>query len=100
IQCVFPNRARVPRAKQTASKTRDTELLRRISRLESLVSKIGAVDTMEDVHGEGDRIAGRISDPANLTTSIPGDVANGGAQSSRLDEKDVAFVKLQETGRP
>src|ERR1700730_15697887 len=44
VQCVFPNRGRVPRAKQAGSKTRDIELLRRISRLESLVSKIDKID--------------------------------------------------------
>jgi hypothetical protein len=101
IQCVFPNRVRVSRAKQAAaSKTRDVELLRRISRLESLVSKIDAADAMKDDHGEDDPMFGRATDTKALT-SIPGDVANGGgARSSRLDEKYAAFVKIQETGTP
>jgi len=99
IQCVFPNRVRVPRAKQAASKTRDVELLRRISRLESLVSKIDAADAMKDARGEDDPMIGRTTDTKTLT-SIPDDVDNGGARSSRLHEKYTAFVKLQESGTP
>lgn len=86
IQCVFPNRVRVPRAKQTGSRTRDAELLKRISRLESLVSKIDAVDATKNSHEE------------SLTT-ISADDSITGAQS-RLDEKYTAFVKQQETATP
>jgi hypothetical protein len=98
IPCVFPNRVRVPRAKQASSKPRDVELLHRISRLENLVSKIDAADVMKDGHKQDRLVPRRISD-ANLT-SIPGDVVNDGAQGSGLDEKYTSFVKQQETGTP
>jgi hypothetical protein len=98
IQCVFPNRVRVSRAKQTASKTRDVELLKRISRLESLVSKIGALDTMKVGHGENNSPSRRTSNITNLM-SISSDVPSGNAQN-RVDEKYASFVKKQETGTP
>lgn len=47
LSCVFPSRVRVPRNKQ-GSQTRDTELLRRISRLESLVSKVDAAKALAE----------------------------------------------------
>lgn len=40
LECVFPSRVRVPRGRKTGLKARDSELLTRIARLESLVSKV------------------------------------------------------------
>jgi len=74
------------------------ELLKRISRLESLVSKIGALDTMKVGHEENNSPSRRTSDITNLT-SISSDVSSGDAQN-HVDEKYAAFVKKQETGTP
>jgi hypothetical protein len=98
VECVFPNRVRVPRSKQTASKSRDVELLKRISRLESLVSKIDAADATEDGQDKNNSAPKETSDSLNWA-SISGDVSSRGEQN-RIDEKYAAFVKQQETGTP
>jgi hypothetical protein len=54
---------------------------------------------MKDDRGEDITVVGRTSGATNVT-SVPGDVANVDALSSRQDEKYAAFIKLQETGRP
>ncbi|KAK6612147.1 fungal specific transcription factor domain-containing protein [Botrytis cinerea] len=41
-ECIFPTRVRNPRPRQSNPKSRDSELLKRISHLESLVSRIDA----------------------------------------------------------
>lgn len=91
IQCVFPSRVRVLRVKQPGSKSRDLELLRRISRLESLVNKIDA-ESLTECHGENEKVASKIPN-ASTPTSVPGDGAS-------LDEKYASFIGQQETGRP
>ena len=41
LDCVFPNRARLPRGRTGGSKTTNVELLRRVNKLEELLDKAG-----------------------------------------------------------
>jgi hypothetical protein len=74
------------------------ELLRRINRLESLVSKIDA-EGLRETHGEEPRNVGKIAN-ARVSTSSLGNIGNEGARRDSLDEKYATFIKQQETATP
>ncbi|KAM3086495.1 hypothetical protein ACMFMF_000444 [Clarireedia jacksonii] len=100
-ECVFPTRARNPRPRQTVPKSRDAELLKRISHLESLVSKIDASKLVEkDSPGAeepgsnepsptpgGGALSSLRRTPSERVVSFPG----------RMDHEYASFIKRQET---
>ncbi|KAF7961174.1 hypothetical protein EAE96_000841 [Botrytis aclada] len=106
-ECVFPTRVRNPRPRQSNPKSRDAELLKRISHLESLVSRIDATKLL----GED----GRVEDEARSITPSSGprphrsftspsqqynenvNVNDVGILPGRLDHQFANFIKRQET---
>ena len=104
-ECLFPDRVRAPRRKKQRAKARDSELLTRISRLESLLSKTNASKTLEDTGDEQESLAQVIPSSADYgrgtttsefseTESVPS-VDLGRV---RLDDRFADFVKVQESG--
>ncbi|PQE20699.1 multidrug resistance regulator 1 protein [Rutstroemia sp. NJR-2017a BBW] len=102
-ECIFPTRARNPRPRQSAPKSRDAELLKRISHLESLVSKIDASKLVDkDSPGEEEPRSNEPS-PAPGGGALSSYVRRGesefaGVFFGRLDHSYASFIKRQETG--
>ncbi|KAL3419973.1 fungal specific transcription factor domain-containing protein [Phlyctema vagabunda] len=111
IECVIPNRVRAPRVNKPKADSRDSELLRRINRLESLLSKNDVAKALM----AGAKVAdGEVEPEAEDATEYPKSLGspNEGSTVSkarsvriadlpeilpdRLDEKFAFFVKVQE----
>ncbi|TGO07066.1 hypothetical protein BTUL_0337g00040 [Botrytis tulipae] len=104
-ECIFPTRVRNPRPRQNNPKSRDAELLKRISHLESLVSRIDATKLLgEESHVEDEARSNTPSSgprPHRSFTS-PGRQYNENIQEigfvpGRLDHQFADFIRRQET---
>lgn len=98
INCIFPQRVRVSKAKQGGSKARDTELLRRIGRLESIFSRVDQAKGLlqPESHGEQgslDSLRQRYSGKKKSEGSSP-ELLTAGVLKENLE----SFIKSQETG--
>ncbi|KAB8304877.1 hypothetical protein EYC80_004208 [Monilinia laxa] len=102
-ECIFPTRVRNPRPRQNNPKSRDAELLKRISHLESLVSRIDASKLVgddgkreEDVRSNEPSSATRIhrsfTSPSNQSK-----IQDTGLIPGRMDHQFASFIKRQET---
>ena len=49
VECVFPNRTRVPRGRRSVNQAKNAEITRRIRRLEGLIEKFGALAEEKDL---------------------------------------------------
>lgn len=95
IDCVFPNR--VPRGRKEGSGTRNAELLRRISRLESLVYRMDDGNgTIEDREETARPTEPMMSDSAAIPSKADASVI--GTEGDRLDDRYARFIKQQERG--
>ncbi|TGO86872.1 hypothetical protein BPOR_0270g00060 [Botrytis porri] len=104
-ECIFPTRVRNPRPRQNNPKSRDAELLKRISHLESLVSRIDATKLLgEDSHVEDEARSNTPSSgprPHRSFTSpshqYNDNIHEIGFVPGRLDHQFANFIKRQET---
>ncbi|KAI9742983.1 MAG: hypothetical protein M1818_003278 [Claussenomyces sp. TS43310] len=92
MQCVFPNRVRVPRGRQGATKARDSELLKRIARLESLVSKVDASKALK----QDDEVGESRGSGSNVPPTTVDSVAE--PRPREIASQYAAFVRRQENG--
>ena len=91
FSCLFPTRrTQAPRSRQHAREARDTELLRRVQRLESLVAKVNAVKAATDNREQPPTPEDELRDSAVLNDNAPRD--------ADVDEHYAWFVK-QQAGR-
>ncbi|RAL67859.1 hypothetical protein DID88_008585 [Monilinia fructigena] len=102
-ECIFPTRVRNPRPRQNNPRSRDAELLKRISHLESLVSRIDASKLIsddgkreEDVRSNESSSATRLhrsfTSPSNQTK-----IQETGLIPGLMDHQFASFIKRQET---
>ncbi|KAI9669612.1 MAG: hypothetical protein M1831_007308 [Alyxoria varia] len=104
-ECVFPGRVRAPRRKKQRVKARDSELLTRISRLESLLSKTNATSTLDGAGDELESLAKVIPSSAEYgrgTATIEPSETDSAPSIDlgrmRMDDRFADFVKVQESG--
>lgn len=96
IECITPNRVRAPRTSQQARlEARDAELLRRIARLERLVTRTDAVKVLREAD-EQNHVA--VLEPVSSSTP-PTTSQNGshiGAPAARFHDKFADFIVQQQ----
>lgn len=102
-ECIFPTRVRNPRPRQSNPKSRDAELLKRISHLESLVSRIDATKLTGDASPTEDNSRSNEPSPATRThrsftsPSNHPKLQETGLIPGRMDHQFASFIKRQET---
>ncbi|KAI9648599.1 hypothetical protein NHQ30_003236 [Ciborinia camelliae] len=102
-ECIFPTRVRNSRPRLNNPKSRDAELLKRISHLESLVSRIDASKLVGDDSPREDDI--RSNEPSSATRPLhsftsPSNhftIQDTGLVPGRMDHQFASFIKRQET---
>ncbi|QSZ29398.1 hypothetical protein DSL72_003912 [Monilinia vaccinii-corymbosi] len=102
-ECIFPTRVRNSRPRQNTPKSRDAELLKRISHLESLVSRIDAsklvsVDSQREDDVRPNEASSATRHQRSVTSPIDQfRVHDMGLVPGRMDHQFASFIKRQET---
>lgn len=85
VDCVFPQRLRLPRGRQGGSRARNVEITRRLNRLEGLVERLGGESALTESLAGGEGGGGGATISAGVaeqnTQSEP--PASGNIESSR-----------------
>ena len=97
ISCQFPTRrTQAPRVRQHAREARDTELLRRVQRLESLVAKVNAIKAGQDSREQPTPPKDDFVE--STVTNSPSDTDFDYKAQSDVDKQYAWFVKQQGRG--
>ena len=98
VECIFPNRTRVPRGRRSVNQAKNAEITRRIRRLEGLIEKFGALaeekgldDSLTDGAAATPQSLGPSSHRSNEPNKAAGRkaAARDGGSSKRTSEEDL-----------
>jgi hypothetical protein len=84
-ECIFPTRARNVTRQRAPNTNRDSELLKRISRLESLVEKVGGEKVLQDSR----ETAGQIGEPFDTNDSVKEEIRSDTSPSVTTSDSVV-----------
>ncbi|RDW61401.1 hypothetical protein BP5796_11293 [Coleophoma crateriformis] len=97
IECVTPTRVRAPRSsRQSKIAARDSELLRRVNRLESLLSKSDLARALLSEEADSQTATTELPpDSAAPIPSVADEVSDVPPSGERMDEQYAHFIKQQ-----